>query len=100
MARKPGKCDIKGNTEGLWERETEHMLSLSIWPESLPRLLVQFVSGSIRYNGEIATEYPEILRYTASLGEKPTRLSTKCVRSPGVLYTRTLCPVLTGLPGI
>jgi hypothetical protein len=58
--------------------------------ESLPRLLVQFVSGSIRYNGEIATEYPEILRYTASLGGKPTRLSTKCplcveaqARNPG-----------------
>lgn len=78
MERKPGKYDIKGNTEGLWGRETEHMLSRSTWPESLPRLLVQFVSGSIRYNGEIATEYPEILRYTASPGGKPTRLSTEC----------------------
>jgi hypothetical protein len=90
MARKPGKYDIKGNTKGLWERETDHMLSRPTWPESLPRLLVQFVSGSIRYNGEIATEYPEILRYSASLGGKPTRLSTKCplyveaqARNPG-----------------
>jgi hypothetical protein len=40
MARKPGKYDIKGNTKGLWERETEHMLSRPTWPESLPRLLV------------------------------------------------------------
>jgi hypothetical protein len=27
MARKPGKYDITGNTEGLWERETHHMLA-------------------------------------------------------------------------
>jgi hypothetical protein len=78
MAKKPGKYAIKGNTAPLWENESEHMLARSTWPEHLPNFMLQCISGSVRYNADIADEYPEITLYTAILGGKPTKMSMKC----------------------
>jgi len=66
------------------------MLAHPTWPEKLPRFMLRCISGSVRYNAEIAAEYPEILLYTANIGGKLTRMNTKCplcvaagVRRPG-----------------
>ena len=90
MTNKPGKYSIKGNIAALWERESEYMLAHPTWPEKLPRFMLRCISGSVRYNAEIAAEYPEILLYTANIGGKLTRMNTKCplcvaagVRRPG-----------------